>query len=91
MAIYRAKIRGEKTPRYVKAGGRREAVDHFLTLESLNADEVEELVGGDTVVERIGDPEPATEDRGAAAEELEPEDEPLTPTPDDAAKAGGKK
>ena len=55
MAIYRAKIRGEKSPRYVKAGGRREASDHFLTLESLTADEVEELVGGDTVVERAGD------------------------------------
>ena len=56
MAIYRAKIRGEESPRYVKAGGRREAADHFLTLESLTADEVEELVGGDTVVERAGDP-----------------------------------
>lgn len=70
MAIYRAKIRGEKSPRYVKAGGRREASDHFLTLESLTADEVEELVGGDTVVERAGDP----------VKEPTPPDEPETET-----------
>ncbi len=54
MTIYRATISGSDKPRFVKAKGLREAQDHFVALKALTADEVEELVGGDAIVERIG-------------------------------------
>lgn len=58
MTIYKGLIRGDKAPRYLKAKSKKEAQDHFVTLTALSADEVEELVGGDAKIERVGDPDP---------------------------------
>lgn len=61
MTIYKGLIRGEDAPRYVKAASKKAAQDHFVSLSALTADEVEELIGGDAKIERVGEqtkPEP---------------------------------